>query len=395
MHMIKRIKKKEIQITALFITVFVIMMVGLLVSIIYTENTKIGGVLYDEIMLSNSLTAEIMPPPMYAVEPYSVALEYIGENNLNVRKKLVDDFESMHLLYDSRYDYWKENLPQSEELRSEVLNYAYSTTDRFFSVFYDQVIPSVEAGDDSRISTAKAELISSYREHRIAVDEIVRLSVEWRQDVYSRAAEMTSVTRKIMIALVITMLIVGTVFCVLISKSERSLFRLVFYDSLTGLPSRRNIIDRLEIIISKSKDASKEFAVVFFDLDGFKKVNDRLGHDVGDALLKEVAERLEKIKNHKDTIGRLGGDEFAIVLDREADNEQIEEYLNNLKEEVKNLSLIKDTDIYLSASFGVSIYPKDGETYSELLKHADMAMYDAKHDGGNGIRFYKARNEAK
>ncbi|MFC0251873.1 sensor domain-containing protein [Massilia consociata] len=160
------------------------------------------------------------------------------------------------------------------------------------------------------------------------------------------------------------------------------------HDPLTGLPNRSLLQDRLEHAIAHAHRTKRVVAVLFFDLDRFKVINDSLGHKCGDELLCVLAQRLAGCIREGDTLARLGGDEFVIVLeDLESAGEAAfyaEEALTRI---AQNLALEMQV-VTPSASMGISLYPKDGEDSATLLKNADIAMYQAKKAGGNGLRFF-------
>lgn len=156
---------------------------------------------------------------------------------------------------------------------------------------------------------------------------------------------------------------------------------LALYDELTGLPNRRLLMDRLSLSIAHAHRNRSTMAVLFLDLDGFKQVNDRLGHDVGDILLNLVAARLVAMVRQEDTVARLGGDEFVIVL---WELTQADDAANLVSKVVQDLSkpyLIQGHDVHVSASIGVGIYPMHGNDGETLMKHADKSTYEAKRRG--------------
>lgn len=163
------------------------------------------------------------------------------------------------------------------------------------------------------------------------------------------------------------------------------------HDSLTGLPNRVLFHDRLEQGIEKSKRKNKILALFFIDLDHFKEINDSLGHDVGDKMLKIVTDRLKKRVRDEDTIARLGGDEFTIIVENLAKGEDAS-FLAQKIIDVLSLPIdIDDNQLYISSSIGISLYPNDGLTAQNLLKYADAAMYKAKDEGRNNFQFYSSQ----
>jgi len=160
------------------------------------------------------------------------------------------------------------------------------------------------------------------------------------------------------------------------------------YDTLTGLPNRNLFGDRLMLAIAQSKRLKANIAFFFLDLDKFKPINDTLGHDVGDAVLQEVAKRLTEIVRETDTVARIGGDEFAIILappvPEEISQRTAEKILKSLSEPIG----AKGHDCTIGASIGISIYPSDTDDAEMLIKFADAAMYKVKERGRNGFCYH-------
>ena len=170
--------------------------------------------------------------------------------------------------------------------------------------------------------------------------------------------------------------------------AEKRVAYLAFNDSLTGLPNRTLFQERLEHGIRQARRNKSELALIFLDLDGFKMVNDTLGHDVGDELLKHVAARLLLCLRDSDTVARLGGDEFTAVLTDVGSRERVESAAERVIESLSAPIELEGGDVVIGASIGVAMYPDDGTDVRTLLKSADMAMYQAKAAGRNNVRFY-------
>jgi diguanylate cyclase (GGDEF)-like protein/PAS domain S-box-containing protein len=167
-------------------------------------------------------------------------------------------------------------------------------------------------------------------------------------------------------------------------KAETQLRRAAYFDELTNLPNRRFFIEHLHNMIEKKQKNGRRCAVLFMDLDGFKNINDTLGHDIGDILLQELSVRLRDQAEPDHFVGRLGGDEFLIIYRGAKSDEDILRFANGLLEVVKDPVLIeKSTPLRVTASIGASLYPTDGSTADELMRKADMAMYQAKKLKGN------------
>ncbi len=172
------------------------------------------------------------------------------------------------------------------------------------------------------------------------------------------------------------------------SSCDPSLVWQAGHDLLTGLLNRMLLNDRLIHSIESVKRKSKILAVIFLDLDGFKLVNDNFGHPIGDLLLKEVAIRLKKSVRAEDSVARLGGDEF-VLLQEAADRNEIMACLERIMHAVNAPYFIDGTEVSVSPSMGVSVYPEDDTDPEILIKKADMAMYHAKQNGRNRFHFFE------
>lgn len=174
----------------------------------------------------------------------------------------------------------------------------------------------------------------------------------------------------------------------MMEENEKKLNYLALIDVLTELPNRKMIINRLDFLVLHSINKQDSFSFVFIDLDNFKRINDLKGHHVGDLLLQAVALRLQTMIYKEDMFGRLGGDEFALIIQRKLKESEIFEYVESLKSKFSESFIIENTEFFISASFGISIYPQDGLDSAELLKCADTAMYKVKDLGKDGIQFF-------
>lgn len=167
---------------------------------------------------------------------------------------------------------------------------------------------------------------------------------------------------------------------------NRALESLALHDSLTGLPNRRLLFDRLELAIAHAHRNKSRMAVMYLDLDGFKQINDTLGHDAGDALLRMVATRLEAAVRQEDTVARMGGDEFVIGLWEISHADAAAKLASKIIQAVSQPYRIQDRSVSVTASVGVGLYPVHGEDVETLLKRADLALHEAKHSGKNDYR---------
>jgi diguanylate cyclase (GGDEF)-like protein len=160
------------------------------------------------------------------------------------------------------------------------------------------------------------------------------------------------------------------------------------YDALTDLPNRFLSLDRLSQLINEAQRQQEKIAVLFVDLDDFKKINDSLGHDIGDKLLVQAAIRLRGSLRMGDTVGRLGGDEFIILLGGLQEATEARPIITGLLEEFREPFCVDRQELIVTASIGVSIFPNDGNNPSELLRNADSAMYHSKEQGCNTYAFF-------
>ena len=173
-------------------------------------------------------------------------------------------------------------------------------------------------------------------------------------------------------------------------ESEVLIWRQANFDNLTGLPNRHMFQDRLEQEIKKSHRAGLQMALLFIDLDRFKEINDTLGHDMGDVLLLETANRIGKCVRESDTVARLGGDEFTVILSEVDDTKNVERVAQSILKILAEPFQLGDEVGYISASIGITLYPNDADSIEDLLKNADQAMYVAKSQGRNQASYFTA-----
>ncbi|MBC9251434.1 hypothetical protein A9179_14275 [Pseudomonas alcaligenes] len=179
-----------------------------------------------------------------------------------------------------------------------------------------------------------------------------------------------------------------------VKASEANFTHLAQHDALTNLPNRLLIRDRMEQAISWARRNQSRVALLFLDLDNFKTINDSLGHAAGDELLKEVALRLQSCVRDIDTVSRQGGDEFVMVLADPEDLSTVSTVAARVQEKLAQPFALKGMQIVTSISLGIALFPEDGEDFDTLLKHADVAMYQAKSAGRNGFCFFDEQMNA-
>lgn len=176
-----------------------------------------------------------------------------------------------------------------------------------------------------------------------------------------------------------------------LKKNEDKLREIAHYDSLTGLPNRMLLMERLRQAVAMARRRREVLAVVFLDLDGFKEINDTYGHSAGDELLTILADRMKETLRECDTVARLGGDEFVVLLPDLSGKQDCDPVLIRLLEALSAPACLGESSVQVSASIGVSFYPQSPDVDADILiRQADMAMYQAKHRGKNQYRFFSS-----
>ena len=171
--------------------------------------------------------------------------------------------------------------------------------------------------------------------------------------------------------------------------NEEKLYHMAHYDMITELPNRKSIMDKIHELIEVSSYEEINFYTVFIDIDSFKKINDTMGHHIGDLFIKKAANRFSKGIHKEDLIGRIGGDEFALIIQRKLNRKEAYDYLESIRQKFLKPFIIGNKEIKTSASFGVAVFPCDGTHQVELLRNADTAMYKAKELGKNKVQFFE------
>jgi len=180
-----------------------------------------------------------------------------------------------------------------------------------------------------------------------------------------------------------------------LEQAQGELQEIARYDSLTGLSNRNFFYEQLDKLIARVRRENKLMAVMFLDLDNFKPVNDEHGHSVGDLLLQSVAKRITSCLRKNDIAARLGGDEFIIAYDTSGNEESLAIAAQRIIEVISDVYILSGQELKISASIGVSVYPKDGVDMDVLIKNADTAMYSTKEDGGNNYNLFISEMRGK
>ena len=178
-------------------------------------------------------------------------------------------------------------------------------------------------------------------------------------------------------------------------QNELRLLYLADHDVLTGLPNRRLFLHRLAHGIDRARSLGSPLAVLFIDLDRFKQINDVFGHDAGNQVLCEAAKRIGRSVRGEDTVSRLGGDEFTVLLEGIEATSRVSAIADRIRTDLNRAFTLAEREVYVSASIGIAMFPRDGETAEELLKRSDLAMYQAKKSGRDNHQFYSPGSETR
>lgn len=237
----------------------------------------------------------------------------------------------------------------------------------------------------------------AYEEAQILLLQVGETAI----DVLSVQAQRIMAFRTMMVLTlsVLTMMTVGLVILgfrlqrivVALKESEENIRYRANFDSLTGLPNRPNFVEHLSEAISRGRRSRGLTALLYIDLDRFKAINDTLGHDYGDELIKQVATRIRGTVRETDMVARLGGDEFIVLLTDMSDAIRASIIAKAVLVHLSEPFVLRDHEVYSGASIGITVCPNDGEDANTLLKNADMAMYAAKDQGRNTFRFFTSQ----
>jgi diguanylate cyclase (GGDEF)-like protein len=267
---------------------------------------------------------------------------------------------------------------------------AWSAADRYMALLEDAgttLQREIESAspNPARIQSVLAE-VSTINDHLTpienqfvdALSEASRATYQWLQ--------------AIMLAAAPALLGLGTALSMRILQQRRRaddrVHHIAFHDDLTSLPNRLMLNQRLDRALSRNRRTGSKLAILFMDLDRFKVINDSLGHEVGDVLLRQVADRLRSQSREGDTVARMGGDEFVVLIENRKNLNDISACARRLVEELSAPYLLGTKDCHVTLSIGISIFPSDGSDSQSLLKAADVAMYRAKELGRNNFQYY-------
>jgi len=292
----------------------------------------------------------------------------------------LDDVDGMFNLY--RRFYWVSYLRRATR--------AWSAGDRYI-IQLDEAATRLQrtiespASSPAQIQSLLVE-ISLINEHLTPIEnQFVDALSEASRTIYQRL-------QAIMLAATPGLLILGIALSMRIlqqrRRAEDRVRHIAFHDDLTSLPNRLMLIQRLDQALSRHRRAGSHLAILYIDLDRFKVINESLGHEVGDALLHQVADRLQSQSREGDTVARIGGDEFAVLVENQGKIEDISFCARRLVEQLSIPYRLGNKDCHVTLSIGISVFPSDGSDSQALLKAAEVAMYRAKQMGRNNYQYY-------
>ncbi len=277
------------------------------------------------------------------------------------------------------------------------------TDARLNIVMVNQAFTAISGYSEAETLGQTPSMLASGRHDKAFYDEIWRcLASEgrWQGEIWNRRKDGTVYPETLSIIRVLdgrgeVTHYIGVFQDITLQKETQDrIQRLAHYDPLTGLPNRALLADRIHIALSAAQRNHEPLALLFVDLDHFKNINDTLGHRVGDALLVEVASRLEGALREVDTVSRQGGDEFVLILP-DTDARGAAHVAGKLLETVAQPCRIGDDELNITLSIGIALYPDDGADFETLSGRADAAMYRAKHDGRNAYCFFTTEMQAQ
>jgi diguanylate cyclase (GGDEF)-like protein/PAS domain S-box-containing protein len=242
---------------------------------------------------------------------------------------------------------------------------------------------SAKAINPQRTQDGTIWIMEDVTERRRVQEALLQAHDELEQRVLERTSELSEANAQLQAEIFERM------------QAEQRIWHMAHHDALTGLPNRALLHDRIEQALAQAQRERCRAGVLFLDLDRFKSINDTLGHEVGDQLLKTVAERLRGAVRAVDTVARLGGDEFVIILNGIADADAAAQVAEKIVASFAQPMRIGAQELRTSTSIGISLYPEDGREANALMKNADTAMYHAKRAGRDNFHFFSARMSAE
>lgn len=340
---------------------------------------------FNEILQNNSIKTELATQMQTALRERALSMHALSVMTDPFDKdEEVQRFNSFASSYIDARDHL-EQLPLSRQEKAILER---------IGLFASEAQPEVQAVIDMSMNAPGPEVFEKIRkealpkQRRIAeeVTRLISLQQESNADAVLNAEKTYNNVRDLMIFMGMAAVLAGMLIALYVSRyvnrQARQLTTQALYDSLTDLPNRNLLHDRLEQAIAQSRRSQLTFGVLLMDLNRFKEVNDSLGHNVGDQLLKEVARRLRKAVRAEDTVARMGGDEFVIIL-QELSEDDVPTFANKLIATLEPDFKWENQNIEIDASMGFALFPEHADDPDSLIRYADIAMYAAKRTGRN------------
>jgi diguanylate cyclase (GGDEF)-like protein len=292
----------------------------------------------------------------------------------------VDDIDGMFELY--RRFGWVSFMQQAIQ--------AWESADRYI-VRLDEAARSLQREIESP-SPRPQDIQTTLDEVSLINEELTPIENQFVEALSEASRTAFLLLREILFAATPVLLILGTVLSLRILEQRRRaddrIHHIAFHDDLTSLPNRLMLAQQLDHALSRHRRASMRLAILYMNLDRFKVINDSLGHEAGDVLLRQVADRLRAQLREGDTVARVGGDEFAVLIENCGNAVDISACAQRLVGQLSAPYLLDQKDCHVTLSIGISIFPADGSDSQSLLKAADVAMYRAKETGRNNYQYY-------
>ncbi len=312
------------------------------------------------------------------------------EHKVDLIASLIESLEESRTRHNesqriAKLGHWSLDIVNNNLQWSDEVFLIFSTDPESFPATYEGFLDLIHPEDRDMVNHTYTESLKTRRPY--AIDHRLLLpdgSIKWVSErCETEFSEDGSPLRSI-----------GTVNDITERKNaELKMQRMAHYDQLTDLPNRFMFFDRLEQGLIRASRNMQNIAVLFLDLDGFKQINDSRGHQAGDLLLKQVAERLHSCLREMDTVARIGGDEFAIILADITNQTGVSSVAEKIIRALARSFSVQGTDLNIGVSIGISTFPEHGNRGDMLLSRADAAMYQVKRNGKNGYMFHAQSDE--
>ena len=381
---------------------FILLIITLVIGILFTvhvKNAEDAEMRENLITYGNTIEQSIDWKPFASTlntKPVDIKLEDLMELNAQLKRacEANKDCHFIYLLYPDKQDvkFLLDSSPQPDSEISHITEIFVEATSALKKVMLSRT-PIVEGPITDHWGTwvsARVPVKITANTENFVMLNIDVAAKNWNQRILNKSIIPMIFT------LIFIVILLGLIFqnrrtenlLAQLFSSTSELSELANNDALTGLPNRRLLDDRMGQAIKAAKRSKGMVAVMFLDIDHFKAVNDSHGHDVGDQLLKIVADRLSQLLRIDDTIARIGGDEFVVLLPKVMDMLEVREVAEKIISELMRPFYVGDIELHIGGSIGIAFYPKDDSNPKNLIKYADSAMYVAKRQGRNGYAVY-------